>query len=108
MKRRTCPKRWDSQPVNGKAIALATPKLVTTQVPWLGLTPRSPAMAVSDTLAIELSSTFMKVADDKAMVPHTRAEPCKGENWPGAEGELLTDWLSAALFSIPAAPYVQR
>ena len=59
-------------------MALATAKLVMTQVPWLGLTPRSPAMAGSDTLAIEESSTFMKVAADRAIVPHTRAEPSSG------------------------------
>src|SRR5881392_628422 len=74
----TCPKRCDSQPVSGTAIALATAKLVMTHVPWLGLTPRSPAMAGSDTFAIDVSSTFMKVAADRAMVPHTRAEPSSG------------------------------
>ena len=76
--KRTWPKRCDNQPVKGTAIALATPKLVTTQVPWLGLTPRSPAMAGSDTLAMDESNTFMKVAADKATVPHNRAEPCNG------------------------------
>ena len=76
--RRTWPKRCDSQPVSGTAIALATPKLVMTQVPWLGLTPRSPAMAGSDTLAMDVSSTFMKVAADRANVPHRRAEPVSG------------------------------
>ena len=75
---RTCPKRCDSQPVSGTAIALATPKLVTTQVPWLGLTPRSPAIAGSETLAIEESSTFMNVAADSATVPHMRAAPSSG------------------------------
>ena len=34
---------------------------VMTQVPWFGLTPRSPAIAGIDTLAIEVSSTFMNV-----------------------------------------------
>jgi hypothetical protein len=76
--RRTWPKRCDSQPVSGTAIALATAKLVMTQVPWFGLTPRSPAMAGSDTLAIEVSSTFMNVAADSAIVPHSRAEPSSG------------------------------
>src|SRR5258706_8032480 len=78
VKSRTWPKRCDSQPVSGTAIALATPKLVMTQVPWLGLTPRSPAMAGSETLAIDVSSTFMKVAADRANVPHRRAEPDNG------------------------------
>ena len=76
--KRTWPKRCDSQPVRGTAIALATAKLVMTQVPWLGLTPRSPAMAGSETLAIDVSSTFMKVAADRAIVPHMRAEPSSG------------------------------
>ena len=49
-----------------------------TQVPWLGLTPRSPAIAGKDTLAIEVSSTFMKVAADSASVPHMRADPVSG------------------------------
>jgi hypothetical protein len=44
----------------------------------LGLTPRSPAIAGSDTLAIEVSSTFMNVAADSAIVPHSRAEPSSG------------------------------
>src|SRR3954471_23347555 len=74
----TCPKRCESQPVSGTAMALATAKLVMTQVPWFGLTPRSPAIAGSDTLAIDVSSTFMKVAADRAMVPQTRAEPSSG------------------------------
>ena len=76
--KRTCPKRCDSQPVSGTAIALATPKLVTTHVPWFGLTPRSPAIAGSETLAMDESSTFMKVAADSATVPHMRAAPSKG------------------------------
>src|SRR4051794_11238565 len=76
--RRTWPKRCDSQPVSGTAIALATAKLVMTQVPWFGLTPRSPAIAGSETLAMDVSSTFMKVAADRAMVPQTRAEPSSG------------------------------
>ncbi len=58
--------RCVSQPVSGTAMALATAKLVMTRVPWIGLTPRSPEMAGGDTLAIELSSTFMNVAADSA------------------------------------------
>jgi hypothetical protein len=38
-------------------------------------------MAGSDTLAMELSSTFMNVAADKANVPHKRAEPVNGGGW---------------------------
>ena len=49
-----------------------------THVPWSGDTPRSPAMAGSDTLAIDVSSTFMNVASDSAIVPSTSALPCSG------------------------------
>src|SRR5215213_1240409 len=76
--RRTWPSRSESHPVSGTAMAFATAKLVITQVPWFGLTPRSPAIAGRDTLAIEVSSTFMNVAADKATVPHRRAEPSSG------------------------------
>src|SRR5512146_3027610 len=41
---RTAPKRCVSQPVSGTEMALATAKELMTQVPWLGLTPTSPAM----------------------------------------------------------------
>jgi len=78
MNKRTCPKRCESQPVSGTAMALATPKLVMTQVPWFGLTPKSPAMAGNETLAMEVSNTFMNVAADSASVPHIRAEPVSG------------------------------
>ena len=75
---RTWPKRIVSQPVSGTEIALATPNEVMTQVPCDGLTPMSPAMAGIDTLAIELSSTFMNVASDSASVPRTSVEPVSG------------------------------
>src|SRR6185369_11599026 len=75
--RRTAPKRWVSHPVSGTEIALAMPKLVMTQVPWLGLTPRLPEIAGSDTLAIDESSTFMKVASDSDSVPSASALPVK-------------------------------
>ena len=90
--KRTWPKRCDSQPVSGTAIALATPKLVTTHVPWFGLTPRSPAIAGSETLAIDESSTFMKVAADSATVPHMRAAPSRGAWGLKAAGAPLI-WL---------------
>ena len=76
--RRTAPKRCVSQPVSGTEIALATPKLVMTQVPWPGLTPRSPAMAGMETLAMDESSTFMNVASDNDSVPSSKAVPCSG------------------------------
>jgi hypothetical protein len=59
-------------------MALATAKLVITQVPCTGLTPRSPAMAGNDTLAMVESSTFMNVAADRASVPSTREAPVSG------------------------------
>src|SRR6476661_2133268 len=74
----TMPMRCVSQPVSGSEIALATAKLVMTQVPWFGLTPRSPAIAGIETLAIDVSSTFMNVASDNAIVPRTRALPVSG------------------------------
>src|SRR4029079_2855727 len=75
---RTYPKRCVTHPVSGSDIALATPNEVITQVPWSGETPRSPAIAGIDTLAIEVSSTFMNVASDKAIVPRTSAPPVSG------------------------------
>src|SRR5512133_2423671 len=91
----TCPNRCDSQPVSGTAMALATAKLVMTQVPWFGLTPRSPAMAGSDTLAIDVSSTFMKVAADSASVPHRRAAPLSGGGAIKADAEGVADAMKA-------------
>src|SRR5690606_9762729 len=70
--RRTWPNRWVSHPVRGTVMALATAKEVMTQVPWLVLTPRSPEMVGSDTLAIEVSSTFMNTALDNAIEPMMR------------------------------------
>jgi hypothetical protein len=59
-------------------MALATANEVMTQVPWSGDTPRSPAIAGIDTLAIDVSSTFMKVASDSTMVPSTSVPPVSG------------------------------
>src|SRR3954467_154379 len=77
-KRRTWPKRWVSHPVSGTEIAFATAKEVMTQVPWFGDTPRSPAMAGIDTLAIDVSSTFMNVASPTASDAASRAPPSRG------------------------------
>src|SRR5690606_23932452 len=74
----TWPKRCVSQPVSGTVMALATANEVITQVPWVALTPRSPAMVGIETLAIEESSTFMNTAADRAMVPNVRALPSRG------------------------------
>ena len=75
-----------SQPVSGTEMALATANEVMTQVPCAGLTPMSPAIAGMETLAIELSSTFMNVASDSAMVPNTSWVPCSGSNATGLAG----------------------
>ena len=75
---RTLPKRCDSQPVSGTEIAFATANEVITQVPWLGETPRSPAIAGIETLAIDTSSTFMNVASDTATVPSASVPPLSG------------------------------
>src|ERR1051325_3886846 len=76
--RRTAPKRVASQPVSGIEIALATAKEVIIQVAWLGATARSPAIVGSETLAIEVSSTFMKVASARAIVPSSSEVPFSG------------------------------
>ena len=47
----TSPKRLASQPVIGIEIALATPKEVITQVPWLNDAPRSPEIVGIATFA---------------------------------------------------------
>ncbi len=75
---RTAPKRWLSQPVSGTAMALATPKEVITQVTWVVDTPRLPPIVGSDTLAIDVSSTFMKVASARDTVPRNFAAPVRG------------------------------
>src|SRR5919198_302942 len=77
-KSRTCPKRSVSQPVSGTEMAFATAKEVMVQVPWLGETPRSPAIAGMETLAIDVSSTFMNVARPTASDAATRAPPWSG------------------------------
>src|SRR5205823_12268663 len=76
--RRTWPKRSVSQPVSGTEMAFATANEVMIQVPWFGDTPRSPAIAGIDTLAIDVASTFMKVASPTASDAATRAPPSSG------------------------------
>src|SRR5476651_1319789 len=68
----TSPKRRLSQPVSGKAMALLTAKEVMTQVPCSELTPRLPEMVGKATLAMVVSSTCMKVANDRPMVLSNR------------------------------------
>ena len=91
-KSRTSPNRRLRKPVSGSAMALETANEVMTQVPWLMLTPRLPAMVGRDTLAMVVSSTCMKVArhSPKAVSPKlagTKAgtsacRPCAGSAWP--------------------------
>ena len=92
---RTAPKRCVNQPVSGSAMALAMPKLVMTQVPCAGLTPRLPAIAGIDTLAIDESSTFMKVASDSASVPSSRVLPSSG-GWSAGGPTAATGTAGAA------------
>ena len=82
--RRTCPKRCVNHPVSGTEMALATANEVMTHVPWFGATPRSPEMAGIDTLAMDESSTFMKVASDSATVPIASLAPVSGGSGLGA------------------------
>lgn len=59
-------------------MALATANEVITQVPCEEDTPRSPEIAGIDTLAMVVSSTFIKVASDSATVPSSSFVPLKG------------------------------
>src|SRR5574337_1412443 len=93
----TWPKRSDSQPVSGTDTAFATAKLVMTQVPWFGLTPRSPAIAGSDTFAIDESSMFMNVAADSAIVPHMRSAPSSGGWSTYRESDAMVNCLERPL-----------
>src|SRR5476651_31849 len=95
VKSRTWPKRCVSQPVSGTEMPLATAKDVMTQVPWDGLTPMSPAIAGIDTFAIEVSSTFMNVASDSAIVPSTRSLPASG-GYSGACAAPAGGWGAGA------------
>jgi hypothetical protein len=49
-----------------------------TQVPWLLLIPREPAMLAIETLAMVMSSTAMKLAIASMMAVSHRAAPCNG------------------------------
>ncbi len=75
---RTSPMRRASQPVSGSMMALLTANEVITHVPWFGLAARSPAIAGMDTLAMEVSSTCMKVPSDSPMVMRTSDAPVNG------------------------------
>src|SRR5262249_27062091 len=103
MNSRTCPKRRVNQPVNGREMALATPNEVITQVPWSGDTPRSPAIAGSDTLAIAVSNTFMNTASDCAAGPIASDGPVSGCSSGGrpagaGAGALVPVFMSAMVY----------
>src|SRR5574338_1296728 len=76
--RRTSPKRRVRKPVSGSEIAMLTANEVITHVLWSLLTPRLPAMVGSETLAMVVSSTCMKVASDRPTVLSARLG---GRNW---------------------------
>jgi hypothetical protein len=75
---RTAPKRAASQPVSGTKIASATAYDVITQVPWLLLIPRLPAMLGTETLATVMSSTAMKFAAASTMAAIHSIGPFNG------------------------------
>src|SRR3569623_1804659 len=64
---------------------MATAKEVITQVPWVVLTPRLPAMVGIETLAIVESSTCMKVPSASAIEVTASRLPVIGT---GAAGSL--------------------
>src|SRR6185437_5981864 len=82
MKRRTSPKLRASQPVRGTAMASVTVKEVMTQVPWLGLMARSPAMVGMATLAMDVSRMFMNTASDTPSVSNASLMPVMGGYLP--------------------------
>src|SRR5690348_11569298 len=86
----TSPNRRVRNPVRGRVIALATVNEVITQVDWSWLAPRLPAIVGSDTFAIVMSSTCMKVPSDRPMVASARLD---GRNSPT---------LDAAAFALKA------
>src|SRR5579864_940459 len=82
----TWPMRCVSQPVSGIETALAAANTVMTHVPSSTETPRLPEMVGIATFAIDVSSTFMKVASATAMVARTSLPPCRGGGVGGAGG----------------------
>ena len=80
-----------------------------THVPWSGDTPRSPAIAGIDTLAIDVSSTFMNVASENATVPSASVAPVSGAGWAdapdaGAGDPVAPDAGTALLASLIRCP----
>ena len=92
----TSPKRRDRNPVIGRVIAWHTVNEVITQVDWSWLAARLPAMVGSDTLAMVMSSTCMKVPSDRPIVASARLA---GRNSPiaGAALEAMKIFVEAAV-----------
>src|ERR1700730_2685226 len=76
------PTRVVSHPVSGIATALAAENNVMTQVPSSTDTPRLPDIVGTATLAMDESSTVMKVARATANVARTSLPPVKGAGVP--------------------------
>src|SRR5215469_6702293 len=82
--RRTWPSRWVSQPVKGMDTEFAAANTVMTHVPSSTDTPRLPEMVGMATLAIDESSTVMKLARPTASEPRASVAPVSGGGfgWP--------------------------
>ena len=91
---RTTPKRCINHPVRGTETPLATANDVITQVPWSELTPRLPAIVGIETLAIDVSSTCMKVPNASAsaviafVLPLSAGAACPPEPLTAARPDL--------------------
>ena len=68
-------------------MALETANEVITQVPWLMLTPRLPAMVGNETLAMVVSSTCMKVARHSANTVRPKLRGTKAGASPRAAAD---------------------
>src|SRR6185503_14445606 len=72
-----------------------------TQVPWLELMPKLPAMLGTDTLAMVMSSTAMKLAPARTMATSHNIAPLRGASPASAFSNavitisLSSQWVSA-------------
>ncbi len=85
-------------------IASETAYEVMTQVPSVGLTPRSPAMVGTETLAIDMSRKFMNDPSPSAMVARTNAPPDIGPAKLCGAGRGSTPRRKAAVLTAARAP----
>src|SRR5450830_921211 len=92
MNTRTVPNRLASQPVSGTVIASATAYEVMTEVPWLDEAPSAPEIVDTETLAIVVSSTAMKLAAASSRPAPTSCAPSSGFM---AASEKLDDMIAA-------------